>query len=137
MTPERLIAMVDEVRGIITLRQDGRIHVELPGHCSELAAELRAHKEQIRAVLRDRQNASRPRTAPHQAPAPRRAVEPTYITPACTCNAYPHAHVHRFSPEPTNVISMPGDAFWVWLKEQVIAARKENVDRQVQDVQGE
>lgn len=70
MTPERLIAMVDEVHGILRLKEDGRIHLELPASCAQLAAELRAQKEQIRAILRDRENATRPRKAPRRAPAP-------------------------------------------------------------------
>jgi hypothetical protein len=124
MTPERLIAMVDEVHGILRLKKDGRIHLELPASCAQLAAELRAQKEQIRAILRDRENAARPRKAPRQAPAPQQPPQPTYITPACTYDAYPHAHVHRPSPEPTNVLRMPGEALWPWLKEEVIAAQK-------------
>jgi hypothetical protein len=117
--------MVDEVHGILRLKDDGRIHLELPASCAQLAAELRAHKEQVRAILRYRQNVARPRGAPRQAPPPMQPPEPTYITPACTCNAYPHPHVHRPSRPPANVIRMPGEAFWPWLKQLVIAEQKE------------
>ena len=125
MTPERLIAMVGEAHGILRLKEDGRIHLELPASCAQLAVELGAHKEQVRAILRDRQNALRPRRAPRQAPEPQQLPEPTYITPACTCDAYPHAHVHRPSSLPTNAIRMPGEAFWPWLKERMIGGQKE------------
>ena len=121
MTPEQLIAMVDEVHGILRLTEDDRIHFELPASCAQLAGELRAQKEQVRAILRDRRNVVRPRKAPRQAPASNQPPAWTYITPACTCEAYSFAHVHRPSPLPANVIRMPGEAFWVWLKEQVIA----------------
>ena len=124
MTPEQLIAMVDEVHGILRLTQYDRIHFELPASCALLAAELRAQKEQIRAILRDRQNAARPRRAPQQAPTPQPASAAIYITPACRCDEYPFAHVHRRSPPPTNVIRMSGEAFWPWLKDQVIAGAK-------------
>lgn len=64
---------------------------------------------------------------------PQQAPEPTYITLACRCDAHLFAHVHRPSRPPTNVIHMSGEAFWPWLKEQVIAAQKEKAAGEAQD----
>lgn len=133
MTPEQLIAMVDEAHGILRLKEGGCIHLELPAICAQLAAELRAQKEQVRAILRDRQNAARPRWAPRQAPTPQPASVPICVTPACRCDAHPFPHVHRPLPPPTNVIHMSGEAFRPWLKEQVIAGQKEKAASQEQE----
>ena len=90
--------MVREAGRDLELTDDGRLHLQLPPGNETLAAQVRAHKEPLRSLLRNRQNAAQPRKAPAQAPPPPIRAEPVYITPACTCDKYPFPHVHAPVP---------------------------------------
>jgi hypothetical protein len=126
----RLVAMVSEAGGDLELMDDGRLHLQLPPGNEELVERVRAHKEQLRSLLRNRHNAAKPRKAPQQAPPPPIPAEPVYITPACTCGKYPFAHVHAPEPGPRDVIRFrSGDEMFAALK-QLLAADQ---DTEVED----
>jgi hypothetical protein len=129
MIADQLIAMLEQAGGTLELTNDNRIHYRLPTGHEQLAEALCSAKEQIRSVLRDRQNAARPKRAPQQAPPPPAASEPVYITPACTCSKYPHSHVHDpndLDSEPLNVIPLSGEPVWRFLKKQVTTAHEKS-----------
>jgi hypothetical protein len=101
----------------------------LPPGNEALAAEIRAHKEKIRSLLRDRQNARRPRKAPVQAPPPPKELEPVYITPACRCSKHPFPHVHAPQPEPWDVVRFQdGSAMFDALKDLVAITRNKDME---------
>jgi hypothetical protein len=122
-----LIARVKASRGGLELTDDGQLYLQLPPGNESLAAEIRAHKEQIRSLLRDRQNVRRPRQAPEQAPPPPEEVEPVYITPACRCKTYPFAHVHVPQPEPRDMVRFQdSDRMFDALKDLVTVSRNKD-----------
>ena len=78
MTPKQLIAIVDEVHGILRLKGDGRIHLELPASWAQIGG--RAEPTTPTSFGSDLRYAS------------------------VQGDAHPFAHVHHPSPPPTNVI---------------------------------
>ena len=79
MTPYEIIHEVRK-QGWLLLLVNGRLHVELPAGHEGLLAELRAQRVQVRAILRDLQNATRPRRAPRQAPPPPQPPQSRYTS---------------------------------------------------------
>jgi hypothetical protein len=109
MTASQLVKMIEQRGGTLELTSDGRIHYRLPAGLELLAQALKEQKEQVRTILRNRRNQSRPKRAPKQAPpavAPE-SLEPVHITPACKCSKYPFAHVH--APAPLQTQRMDGE----------------------------
>lgn len=73
MTARQIIAKIKEC-GWLVLTNDNCVHVGLPAYREDLLEELKANKEQVRAILLKRQNAKRKRKAPAFGPEPAQAV---------------------------------------------------------------
>jgi hypothetical protein len=72
-------------------------------------------QEQVRAILRKRQNAKPKRKAPALGPEP---AQPVSIPVACRCSKYPHSHVHITLVEPY-AVKVAGEAAFEYLREQI------------------
>lgn len=115
MIARQIIAKIKEC-GWLVLTNDNRIHVDLPAGREDLLTELRANKEQVRAILLKRQNAKRKRKAPAFGPEP---PQPIYIPVACRCSKYPHPHVHITLEAKPYTVKAPGEVVFEYLREQV------------------
>jgi hypothetical protein len=124
MTASQLVRMIEKKGGTLELTGDTRIHYRLPAGLELLAQALAEQKEQVRSILLNRRNQTRPKRAPKQAPsatAPE-PLEPVYITPACRCSKYPFAHVHATQPHFTTR-HMAGDRLFELMKQKAAANR--------------
>jgi hypothetical protein len=92
MTPRQLIKEAQRL-GWLILQDSGKVLVELPKGHRELLEELKANKEQVRAILLKHKNTGRKRKKAKPAPDPL-IPDSVPVTVPCRCSEHPFPHIH-------------------------------------------